>query len=424
VSDGFEQVCAKALSLMPSERYPDAEALLCALEAATGGTEPRVGERAERQEKEGRLVAGQQAFAGGSREEGEEGGGARLGGLVETFVPSGAKAGTTTDRSMVEQQLKRGGMGNRRRVLVLGSVAGAVVVVVGVILWSRSEGNGQETTAGREAAAVMTEPPVRPKPGTYVRIEPGTFMMGSPTDERGRQSHETQHKVTLTHAFMMKATEVTQGEWVAVMGSNPSHFSNCGASCPVEKVSWDEAIVYANVVSQKEGLEGCYKDGDKDYDMSSAQGGRTPRWPKGLSCAGYRLPTEAEWEYAARAGTTTAYHTGAITVPAGEDPNLDKAGWYVRNSGSATHPVGEKAANAWGLHDVYGNVSEWVSDWKGENGSGDQTDPVGPRMGVERVFRGGSFRHAPWDCRSASSFSVPPGHRSYSLGFRLSRSIP
>jgi hypothetical protein len=94
---------------------------------------------------------------------------------------------------------------------------------------------------------------VRIKPGDYVRIEPGTFMMGSPTNEPGRYGDEAQHKVTLTHAFMMKATEVTRGEWEAVMGSNPSKFSNCGASCPVEQVSWYEAIAYANAVSQKEG---------------------------------------------------------------------------------------------------------------------------------------------------------------------------
>ncbi|PJB46490.1 MAG: hypothetical protein CO108_05810, partial [Deltaproteobacteria bacterium CG_4_9_14_3_um_filter_63_12] len=178
-------------------------------------------------------------------------------------------------------------------------------------------------------------------PKGYVRIEPGTFIMGSPSGEHGRWKDERQHEVTLTRGFFMKATEVTQGEYKALMGNNPSRFKSCGENCPVEQVNWREAVDYCQALSRSEGLEECYGDG---------------RRLKSLDCAGYRLPTESEWEYAARAGTTGARYG-----------DLSEIGWC---NGSRTHAVGQKKANAWGLYDMIGNVDEWTGDWYGSYPSG------------------------------------------------------
>ncbi len=233
-------------------------------------------------------------------------------------------------------------------------------------------------------------------PAGYVRIAPGTFTMGSPPGEEGREDDESQHSVTITRAYCMKATEVTQGEWQAVMGSNPSKFTNCGANCPVEQVSWEDAVGYANALSRREGLPECYA-------------GSTFT---GLGCRGYRLPTEAEWEYAARAGTTGSRYG-----------NLDSVAWFDENSGAATHPVGQKLPNAWGLYDMLGNVWEWTGDWS-DTYPGTVTDPLGAGTGSDRVVRGGSWFIDARYARAANRYNFTPDIRSSVLGFRLSRTAP
>jgi formylglycine-generating enzyme required for sulfatase activity len=257
------------------------------------------------------------------------------------------------------------------------------------------------TAGGRSSVTMQLEvASAAPKPADcpagYVRIAPGTFTMGSPPGERDRDDDETQRNVTITRAFCMKATEVTQGEWQAVMGSNPSYFKDCGANCPVEKVSWDDAVGYANALSRREGLPECYAGSTFS----------------GLGCKGYRLPTEAEWEYAARAGTTGATYG-----------NLGSVAWYDENSGSATHPVGQKRPNAWGLYDMLGNVWEWTGDWYGEY-SGTVTDPTGPARGSTRVVRGGSWYSIARGARAAFRGNYAPVDRDDDLGFRLSRTAP
>jgi len=212
----------------------------------------------------------------------------------------------------------------------------------------------------------------------FVWISPGTFMMGSPASESGRESDEAQHQVILTKGFYMQTTEVTQGQWKAVMGSNPSHFKNCGDDCPVEDVSWNDCKEFIRRLNQKEGA------------------------------GKYRLPTEAEWEYACRAGSAGAY--------AGD---LDSMGWYDRNSDERTHPAGQKKANAWGLYDMHGNVWEWCKDRYGDYPSGSVTDPKGPSSGAYRVFRGGSWYLFSSFCRSAKRRYHSPDLREGLLGFRL-----
>jgi len=231
-------------------------------------------------------------------------------------------------------------------------------------------------------------------PNGYMLIQPGSFMMGSPSSESGRDNDEKQHRVTITRPFFLKATEVTQGEWNAVMGSNPSKFSSCGDDCPVEKVSWYDAVDYVNALSRKEGLEQCYHFG---------------RF-KGLSCKGYRLPTEAEWEYAARAGSTEARYG-----------DLNSIAWYNNNSGRKTHPVGEKKPNAWGLFDMIGNVWEWTNDWQGDYPDGALSDPVGRKSGSFRVRRGGCWSFGVKACRAAGRAGNDPDVRGKHLGFRPAR---
>ena len=240
-----------------------------------------------------------------------------------------------------------------------------------------------------------------PADGAVYRFIPaGSFTMGSPTEEASRNPDENQHQVTITRAYWMAETEATQGQWQAVMGSNPSRHSNCGAGCPVDQVSWFEAIDYANRLSRKAGLEECYQTSGASATF------------KGPGCTGYRLPTEAEWEHAARAGGSHAW-------AGGDDP--DAVAWIGANSGGTTQPVGAKQANAWGLRDMSGNVREWCWDWYADYPSGSATDPTGPPGGTLRVTRGGSFGGKAAATRAAVRGWQDPDDRLAAAGLRLVR---
>jgi formylglycine-generating enzyme required for sulfatase activity len=283
-------------------------------------------------------------------------------------------------------------------------------------------------------------PPSTPSaPIGYVEIPAGSFVMGSPTTELGHTPDETQHAVTISRAFFLKQTEVTQGEWQAVMGNNPSHFTPCGNDCPVDHVSWYDALLYCNALSDKEGLTRCY-DLSACTDLGDNQYQCPTTLDFDLSCNGYRLPTEAEWEYAYRAGTTSAFYNGDITsTDCSLDPTIDAIGWYCGNSavsypecGDASldggaacvgpHPVGEKTANALGLYDMAGHVFEWCWDQYGEYPSDPQRDPKGALHGSDRVIRGGSWFVGARVARAAFRNSVPLGVRDYYIGFRPARS--
>ena len=230
-------------------------------------------------------------------------------------------------------------------------------------------------------------------------IEPGTFTMGSPSDELGRDSDETQHQVTLTRGYWLGKYEVTQAQYEAVMGTNPSYFK--GADFPVEKVSWYNAMDFCAKLT----------------DIERAAG----RLPEGYE---YTLPTEAQWEYACRAETTTALNSGKNLSDKNKCPEMDEVGWYEYNSDSTTHPVGQKMPNAWGLYDMHGNVFEWCLDWYGSYPSSAVTDPKGSSSGSYRVIRGGSWNFNAYSCRSAYRFDSTPSdfNRNY-YGFRVALSI-
>jgi formylglycine-generating enzyme required for sulfatase activity len=271
----------------------------------------------------------------------------------------------------------------------------------------------------------------------WVDIAPGTFLMGSPPSELGRLADETLHTVTISRPFSIKATPVTQKEWRDVIASQPAHFSSCGDDCPVEMVSWYEALAYCNGLSAREGLPPCYLVGEQPYTLEHAAQRLEPAWTADLDCLGYRLPTEAEWEYAARAESTTALHTGDLSDTDCDDASMAAAGWYCGNASveylgcedaqdagggpcAGPHPVGLKAPNDWGLFDVHGNVWEWVWDWYGTYG-GDAVDPLGSESGEQRVGRGGSWLVKASYCRSAKRFTGAPGGRANHLGFRVAR---
>ena len=253
----------------------------------------------------------------------------------------------------------------------------------------------------------------------FVRIESGTFTMGSPSSELYRDDDEgPMHRVTISRAFALQSTEVTQGQWRALMGTAPSGVSSCGKSCPVENVSFWDALAYTNALSKREGLPACYRltgcsgrPGDGSYGCSGV--GVTARGGNPTRCTGYRLPTEAEWEYAARAGTTGPRY--------GE---LDRVAWHDDNSGSKTHPVGQKQPNAWGLYDMLGNVWEWTWDWKESYSRGSSTDPVGASSGSLRVPRGCSWYNVARLCRAAYRLVFTPERREDDLGFRPARTLP
>ncbi len=236
---------------------------------------------------------------------------------------------------------------------------------------------------------------------TMVAITAGTFEMGS-------EDFGPIHTVTLTHDFWMGQTEVTQAQYLAGTGVSPSTYSSCGSTCPVETVSWEDAAVYANTLSAAEGLELCYTA--TGSDLSASLGGDP------YACEGYRLPTEAEWEYAARGGESYTY-PGSETV--------GDVAWTNENSGGTTHPVAGKGANAFGLYDMSGNVWEWGEDdfhWYSDAGvPTDGTAWVDSPRGPFRVLRGSSWGNAATNCRPAQRYYNAPDIKDSSIGFRIVR---
>ncbi len=214
----------------------------------------------------------------------------------------------------------------------------------------------------------------------FVWVPAGEFLMGSTSAEADSDERPVT-RVRISRGYWLGRHEVTQDVWKAMMGSNPSNFSGCG-SCLVEKVSWHDAQTFIGNLNA------------------------------GIGENRYRLPTEAEWEYAARAGTSLDRYG-----------SLNGIAWYGVNSGGRTQPVGRKAPNAWGLHDMLGNGEEWVQDWWGVYPGGSVTDPTGPSSGSNRVLRGGSWGGGAWACRASFRGGISPGIRLDDLGYRLLRTF-
>ena len=236
----------------------------------------------------------------------------------------------------------------------------------------------------------------------FVWCPPGTFMMGTPGDEE----HEIQHQVTLTRGFWIGKYPVTQAQWLRVMGHNPSEFRGAGLEAPVENVSWNVAVHRA--------LQHCRLEAPVEnvsWNDAHAFCSAVSR-AEGIQL---RLPTEAEWEYACRAGSTGPYCFDSPYVG-----DLIDYAWFWENSGQTTHPVGQKKPNGWGIHDMHGNVWEWCWDWYDRYPKGPTTDPVGPKDGSRRVNCGGGWgSDAGSSCRSASRAGHDPDLRFDDRGFRV-----
>ncbi|MBM4272600.1 MAG: hypothetical protein FJ139_10685 [Deltaproteobacteria bacterium] len=221
----------------------------------------------------------------------------------------------------------------------------------------------------------------------FIFIPAGAFGMGRPgVFVLGKYYDRTEHQVTISRPFYMQTTEVTQGQWQKVMGKNPSGFKDCGDECPVEQVSWNDVQDFIRKLNSMEGT-------DK-----------------------YRLPTEAEWEYAARSGGSQEAFAGTSS-----ESGLKYYAWYIENSEDMTHPVEQKRPNGFGLYDMTGNVWEWCQDWEGDYPSGSVTDPTGPSSGSARIRRGGSYDYHPNLMYTTSRSSSPPDRKYKLLGFRLVR---
>ena len=274
------------------------------------------------------------------------------------------------------------------------------VAVVGMVLLCGIAQGAEPKTVTNTIGMVLIELPA------------GTFTMGSPAGEKGHQPDQEQVAVTLTKSFWLGKTEVTQGQWQAVMSTEPwkgQQLVQADKDCPVTHVSFFDAVEFCETLTDIERKAGKLKANEE-----------------------YRLPTEAQWEYACRAGTTTAFSFGDESKLnshawwGGLDLEAASKGKIEAGPGNAAreqyaHKVGLKKPNPWGLYDMHGNVLEWCSDWYGEKLSGG-TDPVGPEGGSGRVLRGGGWRNDPDDCRSAIRYYDDPSDRLNYLGFRVARS--
>ncbi len=244
---------------------------------------------------------------------------------------------------------------------------------------------------------------------SFLGVDPGQFTMGSHELEASRQLDEVEHEVFLSRPYLLQATPVTQAQWQALMGSNPSTFK--GLARPVETVSWYDAIAFCNALSEHAGLEPVYELGGVQGQPGEEGYLARVRW-KGLDCPGFRLPTEAEWERACRAGSAEPRW--------GE---VDDIAWFGANSGNETRPVAQKEPNPWGFYDMLGLVWEWCWDYDGPHGRERAEDPTGAPVGPQRLWKGGSWGSDPENLRPAARQGKPPGQRAFSAGFRCARTL-
>lgn len=279
-----------------------------------------------------------------------------------------------------------------------GVVAGVVVLFVAGIWWYVSDSKKmrprtqEQSLAEPETVETKRQPVITNSIGMrFSQIPAGSFTMGRQVLEEGQNSDEIQNHVSITRPFYLQTTEVTQGQWKKVMGKNPSRFRDCGKNCPVEQVSWNDIQDFIAKLNAKEGV--IY----------------------------YRLPSEAEWEYACRAGSTTIYSFGD------DEEQLEKYAWFDRNSNGKTHPVGTRKPNEWGLYDMYGNVWEWVEDDWHDNYEGapnDGTPWIDNPRGTYRMLRGGGWSSGYYVAVSDSrSTRILPDEGTHHRGFRLARSV-
>jgi formylglycine-generating enzyme required for sulfatase activity len=322
-----------------------------------------------------------------------------------------------------DPRLRRGRATRAAVAALAASGATALALALPTCSPNATGSDGAPAAADVGPARADAAPRRAPAAHGWVYIEAGTFLRGSPPNEPGRLAIETQHEVTLTTDYLLQPTEVTQEQFAAVMGYNPAHFTACGPSCPVEDVTWHEAAAYCNRLSEREGLATCYSCTGAGRSVHCQRNGA---YPSLYECAGYRLPSEAEWEHAARAGEAGSTPDGTIAATQLEcdspHPLLDPLAWFCGNSGGRTHPVAQKEPNPRGLYDMLGNVWEWNHDWDSLYPTRPVTDPWGPVTGLSRVGHGGSWVNKGLLVRFAARGGGAPDKAYGFLGFRPARS--
>ena len=291
--------------------------------------------------------------------------------------------------------------------------------------WAREHGFSETGSIDTGETAPPMDPGCSAVGFDMIPLDAGAFSMGSPSGEVGHETDETRHTVTLTHDLCIGRTEVTQEQFSAVMHYEPSYFPECGSTCPVENLSWHEAAAFANAVSADAGVERCYDCTGQDRQVVCTAK-RTA-----YQCSGYRLPTEAEWEFAARAGTDSAFTDGgnledgtevscSPDLRLGNGTLLTDLAWYCEISDKSPHPVGLLDPNGWGLYDVHGNVEEWCHD-DARAYDGDTSNPLGATTSTNRVVRGGTWAAYPESLRLARRSDWDADVSTYVRGFRLAR---
>ena len=262
----------------------------------------------------------------------------------------------------------------------------------------------------------------------WVAIDAGTFMMGSPDDDPCRNANETLHQVTLTRSFLIDPLETTRGDFATRMGYDPSSDTTSNtctaADCPVNDVNWHMAAAYCNALSIQESLTTCYDCAGADEDVTCAVKAAYTGSGTIYDCPGIRLPTDAEWEYAYRAGTTTSLYNGDLPTLECQDTSTlaGEIGWYIRNTSGGRQATGGKTANGWGLLDMAGNVAELVNDfYVADLGAAAVTDPVGGAPVTQSLIRGGSFAHHAENLRGAFRQAQTTTSAGTGIGFRCVR---
>jgi formylglycine-generating enzyme required for sulfatase activity len=295
---------------------------------------------------------------------------------------------------------------NRQLYLLLAVVGGGLLLLVLIAVAGAffvASDSSESTAAVSKTAQKKAAPSKQQSSAGYYLVSPGKFKMGSPASEDGHERDEALHTVEITRPFLIGLTEVTQAEYSDLMGTNPSEHTGC-SRCPVERVTWMDAVRYCNALSSLNGLMPAYRIRGQTADSVA--------WDRGAN--GYRLPTEAEWEYAARAGESGRFTGGS---------QAREVAWH-RDNAISTREVRQLGPNSWGMYDVSGNVVEWVWDWydkKAYSKPSHSKDPRGPSAGDRKAARGGSWRRSAFGVRLANRSKAPPDERNNGLGFRVVR---